>query len=91
MKIVALAVGGIALLALSTSASAMPRGMGYKCQDHYARYDIQAGPKAFALGRNGACAWKARVRSIREAEMESIAGCRRQRGTDCRIVDSHRY
>ena len=66
--------------------------MGRQCQEMYARYDMQSGPKAFAKGRTRACAWKARgVRSVWEAERLALNMCRRQRGDDCRIIDSRRY
>jgi len=73
-------------------AEAMPPGLSRKCQGLYQRYDRGPGPKAFAMGMNGACGFSSgTTRNAREASMRAMHLCRQQRGRDCSVVDTRAF
>jgi hypothetical protein len=93
MKYLALiGIFGIFAVDMNRPAEAMPPGLSRTCQGLYVKYDRGPGPKAFAMGLNGACGYSSgTTRNTREASARAMNICRQQRGRECEVVDTRAF
>lgn len=59
--------------------------LGQAGRADYARFLLQATPRAFALSSEGSWGWAAALETPQETEARALEICRRWGGTDCRI------
>jgi hypothetical protein len=85
-----IAAAGMFVLPVST-AMAQPALSGV-CRGMYAKYEVAASPKAFAVSNTGGCGWKGPGGgiSLNEAKKRAVAFCVANGGRGCVVVESER-